>query len=369
MFLSAVVSLLYGEPAARIILSAIITLVTGILVFTPLRDTERLFGNKEGYIIITGAWILAVLFGTLPYLFTGAAPNFSDAFFESMSGFTTTGATVFADVESIPKGILFWRSLTQWLGGAGFILISLSVLPVMKTVNIQLSLPEFSGQPSDKIHPKIKETAKRLIFIYTALTLSEVVVLSIAGMSFFDAFCHSLSTMSTGGFSTRNDGIASFGSPAIMIVLMLFMFLAGTNMTIVYFALKRNFKKVTGNAEFLFYLLVCALFIAGSTLALWLTDGLSLGESVMHGSFQVISIISTTGYYSTDYTLWSPVLLLLLFVLMFTGGSSGSASSSLKVVRLLLLTKNARHEMRRMHSPQCSNPCADRREGCTYGLC
>jgi trk system potassium uptake protein TrkH len=355
MLLSAAVSFIYKEPAS-LLLSAIITLVTGILVFTPLRNEEKLYGNKEGYIIVAGIWLISSLFGTLPYLMSGAIKSFGDAFFESMSGFTTTGATILTNIEAQRHGVLFWRSLSQWLGGIGFIIISLSVLQVMKTINIQLTITDFTGQASDKIHPKIKESAKRLITIYTLLTLAETIMLMIGGMNLFDAVCHSFSTMSTGGFSTRNEGIAAFGSPVILIILTFFMFLAGTNMTMVYFALKRNFKKISGNNEFIFYAITCLVFMLIGSVFLIINQGYNAGKAFLEGSFQVISIITTTGFYHTDYNQWGSLLILIIFILMFTGGTSGSASSGLRVMRLLLITRNARHEMKRMIHPNAFIP-------------
>src|SRR5664280_2737859 len=187
MLLSAAVSFIYHEhTVSALCYSALISIVTGILVYTPLRNEERIFGNKEGYIIVTGIWLISSIFGTLPFLFSGTISNFGDAFFESISGFTTTGATVLTNIESVSHGILFWRSLTQWLGGIGIIIISLSLFPVFKSVNIQIAAVEFSGQPTDKIHPRTIDAAKRLISIYFFLTLSEVILLCLSGMPVFD---------------------------------------------------------------------------------------------------------------------------------------------------------------------------------------
>jgi trk system potassium uptake protein len=350
MLLSAVVSIIYGEHSS-LILSGIITTVTGVLVFTPLRDEEKLYGNKEGYIIVTGIWLLLCLFGTLPYLLSGTIKNFGDAFFESMSGFTTTGASILMNVESLPHGILFWRSLTQWLGGLGFIIISLSVLQVVKTINIPLTLTDFTGQPTNRIHPKIKEASKRIITIYVMLTLAESVLLMIGGMNLFDALCHSFTTISTGGFSTRNDGIASFSSPWILIVLTIFMFLAGTNLTLVYFGLKRNLKKILENNEFIFYTITCIGFILVTSFVLMSRNQYSTGKTFLEASFQSVSFITTTGFYHSNFSLWGNFLILLLFIMMLTGGMSGSASGGLKIIRLLLITKTTRHEMRKLIHP------------------
>jgi trk system potassium uptake protein TrkH len=351
MLLTAGVSYLYKDHAtSSLIYSALITIVTGIIVFTPLRNEEKVYGNKEGYLIVTGIWLIFSLFGTLPFLFSGSINNFGDAFFESMSGFTTTGATIISDVESLPHGIVLWRSLTQWLGGIGIIFISLSVLPVFKSINIQLAANEFSGQPTDKIHPRIKDAAKRLITIYFLLTFSEFILLIIGDMPVFDAVCHSLSTLSTGGFSSRNNGIAAFSSPFIMAVMSIFMFIAGINMTCIYFGLKGNFKKVFNNNEFIFYSLITLVFIIVS-LVLKFQAGFSIGKSILDGTFHVISVITTTGFYTQDHNMWGEIIIILFFVLMFTGGTAGSTSGGVKIVRLILITKNSRQELKRLIHP------------------
>jgi trk system potassium uptake protein TrkH len=357
MLIAACVSFIYREQAAiSFCFSAFISVVTGVLVFSPLRNEEKLFGNREGYIIVTGIWIIFSAFGTLPFILSGSIRNFGDAFFETMSGFTTTGATILTNIESMPHGILFWRSLIQWLGGIGIIFISLSVFPVFKSFNLQISASDFSGLPSDKIHPRIKDAAKRLITIYFFLTLSEIILLVIGGMPVFDSVCHSLSTLSTGGFSTRNNGIAAFSSPYIMIILTLFMFIAGTNMTMIYFGLKGNFKKIAGNNEFIFYSLICFAFIILVSLILFFQSGFTPGKALLDGTFHVISIITTTGYYTQDHNLWGPIVLIIFFILMFTGGTSGSTSGGLKIVRLLLVTKNNRQEFKRLIHPNAFIP-------------
>jgi trk system potassium uptake protein len=357
MLVSAGVSFLFHEHAASAFCySALITLVTGAMVFTPLRNEEKIVGTREGYIIVTGIWLIFSIFGTLPFLLSGSIHNFGDAFFESMSGFTTTGATILPDIESMPHGILFWRSVTQWLGGIGIIFISLSVFPVLKSFNIQLAATEFSGQPTDKIHPRIKDAAKRLISIYCLLTMAESVLLIFGGMSVFDAVCHSFSTLSTGGFSTHNNGIAAFSSPYIMIVLSVFMFIAGTNMTLVYFGLKGNFKKIVGNSEFIFYVIICSGFILLVSLLLFFKSGFSAGKALLDGAFHVISIITTTGFYTQDHNLWGGIILIIFFILMFTGGTSGSTAGGIKIVRLLLVTKNSRQELKRLIHPSAFIP-------------
>ncbi len=357
MLLSAAVSFLYKEQAATpLLFSAIITIVTGILVFTPMRNEKKLSGHKEGYIIITGVWLICSLFGSLPFLLSGSIRSFGDAFFESISGFTTTGATILTDIVSQPHGVLFWRSITQWLGGIGFILISLSLIPVVKSINVQLTLMDFIGQATDKINPRVSSSAKRMITLYAVITLIEAVLLTISGMPLFDSVCQSFSTMSTGGFATRDNSISSFGSPLILIILTVFMFLAGTNMTLVYYAVKNNFKKAFGNHEFIFYAIACLVFILIVSSSLWIKPGITAGKAFLEGTFQVISIITTTGFYHADYYQWGSFLVLILFIMMFTGGTSGAPGGSLKIIRLLLTTKNARHEMRRMLHPNAFIP-------------
>jgi trk system potassium uptake protein TrkH len=357
MLLSAAVSFLFGEQVAmRLLLSAIITIVTGVLVFTPLKDEEKLSGYKEGYIIITGIWLILSLFGTIPYLLTGTIKPFTDAFFESISGFTTTGATILNDIDSIPRGILFWRSITQWLGGLGFILISLSLIPVVRSINVQLTLTDFTGQTTDKINPRISGAAKRLVILFTFFTLAEALLLTFSGMPLFDAICNSFTTMSTGGFTTGNNSISSFGSPLVLIIMTLFMFIAGTNMTHIYFAAKSNFRKAFGNHEFIFYSVACIVFAIIVSTALWIKPGITAGRAFLEGTFQVVSIITTSGFYHSDFNLWGNFLILILFILMFTGGTSGSPGGSLKFIRLLLTAKNARHEMRRMIHPSAFLP-------------
>jgi trk system potassium uptake protein TrkH len=357
MLFCALIALLFKEhTAGSFLYSALITTVTGIIVFTPLRNTERIYGNREGYIIVTGIWLIFTLFGTLPFLISGSIHSFSDAFFESMSGFTTTGATILTDIESIPRGILFWRSLTQWIGGMGIVFLSLYVLPVFKDINIQLSTTEFSGQPSNKIHPKTINAWSRLLLIYVLLTFAEVIFLTAGKMPVFDAICHSLSTLSTGGFSTHNNGIAAFSTPYIKVVITVFMFIAGTNMAIVYFGLKGNFRKILSYNEFIFYSVVCLFFSILVSIVLKLTGYYPIRDSIINGTFQVISIITTTGYYTDNYSLWGNFLIMILFILMFSGGTSGSTSGGVKIVRLSILTKNNRMDLKRLIHPNAFLP-------------
>ena len=372
MFSAAVVSLLFKEPASPFIYSAIITLVTGILVFTPLRNEERVYSAREGFVIVTGIWLIFSLFSTLPFLFSGSVASFTDAFFESVAGYTTTNATVFRDIESLPHGILFWRCLIQWLGGIGLVIISFSVLPVVRTLNIQLSTTEFTGQSGEKINPRIMGSTKRLVMIYVSLTAAEFLFLLAGGMSLFDAICHSFSTLSTGGFSTRNGGIVAFPSPYIRAVITFFMFIAGTNMTIIYFAVKRNFRKISGNNEFILYLILCLFFSAVVSLLIFRETAEKIGSTIIDGTFHVVSFITTTGFYTHDFNLWGGPLIIITFILMFTGGMAGSTTGSIKIQRLLIIVRNSRHEFRRLIHPNAVIPVRlDKKsvsEGIVYNL-
>ncbi|MGB8492406.1 MAG: TrkH family potassium uptake protein [Bacteroidales bacterium] len=357
MLLSAVISLLMDDEASGpLFYSSIITLVTGILVFTPLRKEEKVYGTREGYLITAGIWILLAAFGSLPFVLSGVTDNFTDAFFESISGYTTTGATIFDDVESLPRGILLWRSFTQWLGGVAFITLSLYVLPIVRTLNIQLPTTEYSGQPTDKIHPQILETFKRLIIIYVVLTAAETFMLLLGKMPLFDAVCHSLSTLSTGGFSTRNNNMAAFSSPYIKAVVALFMLFAGANLTLFYFAVKKNFKRIVTNDEFNFYILTILGFSLLISAVLFIKSEFPALKALQNGFFHVISIVTTTGFYTENYSNWGDLAIMLIFVLMFTGGMAGSASGGIKIIRLLIIARNTRAESRKSVHPYAFMP-------------
>lgn len=357
MLVATAVSYIYMEDTAdRLLYASLITLFAGILAITPAKNAEKITGKKEGYIIITGSWVIFSLFGTLPYILSGTVSSFSDAFFESISGFTTTGATIFRNVEVLPHGILFWRSISQWLGGMGIIFISMYILPVFKNIYIQLPAADFAGQQSEKIHPRIKDAARRLIIIYAVLTLMDAVMLAISGVPVFDSVCLAFSTMSTGGFSTTNNSFTAYAKPFTTIIMTLFMFLAGMNMSYIYFALKKDFRKIYKNDEFIFFVAVCLSFIILLSGIFFFREDFSAGRSLMQGSFHVVSIMTTTGYYIADKDLWNQVLIILFFTLMLTGGTSGSASGGIKSVRMLIVTKNSRNELTRLLHPYAFIP-------------
>jgi trk system potassium uptake protein TrkH len=359
MLLSASVSLIYQENDYKYMLySFLIALVIGLLLFFIFKTSDRNLGKREGYIIVSLGWVVFSVFGAIPFCISGAIPSYTDAFFETMSGFTTTGASILRPEEYslISHGMLFWRSLTQWLGGMGIIVLSLSILPILGIGGMQLFVAEVPGPSPDKLHPRIKETAKRLWGIYFIFTLTEMLLLILGGMSFFDAICHSFTTMATGGYSTKPESIAYFSSPYIQYVIIVFMFLAGTNFSLSYLAMHFRLKQVISNEEFRFYLFFIFLFSIIITFVLRFTSDNTLEGSFRHSLFQVVSILTTTGYTTTNYLKWLPIGITLIFLLMFFGGSAGSTGGSIKIVRVVLLLKNSILELKRLIHPSAVIP-------------
>jgi len=351
------VSLYYREgDLVPVLISSAVTLVAGIVLSQVFRSHNSTIGKREGYLIVTGSWIVFSLFGSLPFIIGKAIPSYTDAFFETISGFTTTGASILTDIESMSHGLLYWRSMTQWLGGMGIIVLSLAILPILKIGSMQLFSAEVPGPTPDKLHPKVRETAKRLWLIYLGFTITEAILLKLGGMSVFDAICHSFTTMATGGYSTKTASIAAFDTPYIQYVITIFMIIAGTNFSLAYFGLHGRFRKIFSNDEFIFYISLLLIFILGVTAVLHFSHGHVFEESFRKASFQVVSIVTTTGYATADYCSWGPFLILVIFILMFTGGSAGSTGGGIKMIRLLLLAKNSRQELRRLIHPNAVIP-------------
>ena len=334
-----------------ILLSSVITSGTGFLVYMAMGRRERNSVNKrEGFVIVTMTWVLISFFGTLPFLLSRTIPTFTNAFFETMSGFTTTGASILTDIEALPKSILFWRSMTHWIGGMGIIVLTVAILPFLGIGGMQLYSAEMPGVTKDKLHPRITETAKRLWGIYVMLTLIETVLLMAGGMNLFDGLCHSFGTMATGGFSTRNTSIANF-SPYIQYVIIFFMFFAGMNFNLHYLALQGKLKQIFKNEEFRTYFYIILGFTALLAALIISQSGLNPGKGFRDALFQVMSITTTTGYVTADYLIWPGELWFLIFMLMFVGGMAGSTGGGMKVVRHVLLFKNAGQELKRTIHP------------------
>lgn len=361
MLLAAVVSGIYQDGATlSITLASITTMFVGVFSMYYTRGHKKEVKQKEGYIIVTFGWIIMSISGMLPYLFSGAVPDVTNAFFETVSGYTTTGASIMDDIEAMPEGILFWRSLTHWIGGMGIIVLAIAILPLLGIGGMQLFSAEAPGPSADKLHPRITDTAKRLWLIYFGYTIAETILLKIAGMSFFDAINHAMATLSTGGFSTKNASIAYWNDqPLIQYIIIFFMFLAGSNFVLSYFIFKGKIQKVFKDEEFRYYAgfvivftIIVALVIYFKANITNVTPGypmiLGKGESSFrHALFQVVSVITTTGFVSADFTQWTPFLTVFFFGLFFLGGSAGSTAGGIKVMRHLLIIKNGVLEFKR----------------------
>ena len=358
LMLCVPVALYYKEPSFIYLTSAsIITGLFGLLLwFITRKRTTKNVTKREGYIVVSVSWIIFSIFGALPFFLSGEIPSYTDAFFETISGFTTTGATILTDIEAMPKGLMFWRCMTQWLGGMGIIVLSLAILPILGIGGMQLFNAEVPGPTPDKLHPRIKETAKRLWGIYVLFTALQTILLLSGNMSLYDAVCHAFTTMATGGYSTKQASIAHFDSAYIQYIFIIFMFLAGTNFSLSYFALHGKFKQINSNEEFKFYLTIIAAFSAVIAVVLFITEYSNPGLSLRQSLFQVVSILTTTGYATVDYLLWPPLLILLIFLLMFIGGSAGSTGGGIKVIRILLLLKNSMLEFKRLIHPNAIIP-------------
>ncbi len=340
-----------GGDTMALLLSGGVTVGVGLLLQL-LRPNTASVQKREGYLIVGIGWISMVIFGMLPFILSGSIPDVTGAFFETMSGMTTTGASVLEDIESVPEGILFWRSMTQWIGGMGIIVLTVALFPLLGIGGIELFVAEAPGPTSDKIHPRIRETAKRLWLIYVSLTILLAFVLFFGGMTAFDAINHALTTMATGGFSTRNASMAAFDVPFIQYIVIVFMFIAGTNYTVIYFALKGQLKKVWGSDEFRLYLVLVFLLILFVTISVQHSTGGGWERSFRDTAFQIVSIITTTGFVSADYTQWASWITMLFFVLLFTGACAGSTSGGIKLVRHLVFLKNSLLEFKRILHPR-----------------
>ena len=363
MFLSALMSFIYADGiTVKLIISGLIVSIIGLLMLFLNKNHDKQINKREGYLVVVLGWIIMIFSGTIPYILTGTIDGFSNIFFETTSGYTATGATVINDVEILPEGILFWRSITHWLGGMGMIVFAIAILPLLGIGGMQLFNAESPGPSTDKLHPRITDTAKRLWMIYLSYTIIETIFLQLAGMSFFDAINHSMSNIASGGFSTKNQSLGYWNdNPLVQYIVIFFMFLAGTNFVLSYFGFKFNFKKIIQDDEFKIYSLFIVGFTTAVVLILYLNPSLDsnisgIEETFRHSLFQVVSIITTTGFVTADYTAWSPLILLLFFGMMFLGGSAGSTSGGFKIMRHLLIIKNGVLQFKKILHPHAIIP-------------
>lgn len=350
-------SLYFGsnDEFALIISSGITLTAGGSLWFFNRKLKDKQMGKREGYLIVSLTWIIMSVFGALPYIISGSVPSFTNAFFETISGFSTTGASILTDIESIPRGILFWRSMTHWIGGMGIIVLSVAILPFLGTGGMQLFSAESSGPIKDKLNPRIQSTAKSFWSIYVILTLIETILLLFGGMDLYDALCHSFGTIATGGFSTRNDSMGAF-SPFCHYVVMIFMVIAAINFTIHVLMFRGEWKKPFRDQELRLYLSIITVIGIFISITLIFTQDHNTEVAFRHGFFQVISILSTTGYATADYMTWPTYAWLILFFLMFIGGCAGSTTGSIKVIRYLMLIKTGLREFKKLLHPNAVIP-------------
>lgn len=335
------------------IASSAITWITSWWMLLAGRHAEKRVGEREGYIIVASVWVVYSLFGMLPFWLSGALPSITDAWYETMAGFTTTGSTIFTDVAAQSHSILLWRALMQWVGGMGIIVLSVAILPMFGLGGMQLYSAEVTGVSYDKLSPRIADTAKHMWITYIGLTLTEGVLLWLFGMSKFDALCHSMSTISTGGFATHNDSVIAY-SPAIQWIIMGFMLLSGINFTQLIYLFRGKPQRMIQDEETRWYVSAC--LVAGVTIAVGLLIHTHMWSSIRIGLFTSIATITSTGFVAADYMIWPPVLWVIVFFLMFTGGASGSTSGGIKWVRLAIFAKAARVELKRRIHPNAVIP-------------
>ena len=345
-------SIIYKEDISALGVSFLVTLFSGILLYFLTKSQKKIeLRHREGFAIVTLSWLAISLFGSLPYILSAVSPSFTNAYFESMAGFTTTGASVLNNLEELPKGILLWRSLTQWMGGMGIIVFSIAILPMLGVGGMQLFKAEVPEIGVEKLRPRIIDTAKSLWYIYAGLTVVLTLLLSFCGVNLFDAICHSFTTMATGGFSTKSASIAYFKNTYIDIIITVFMFFAGINFALHFYALRGNFSRFTRSSEFKFYRSVIAISIIVVTLNIMTFGSLSILEALRYASFQVVSIMTTTGYTTADFELWPVLSQMMLLCLMFFGGMIGSTGGGMKQVRVLLMFKQAYRELYQLIHP------------------
>jgi len=342
MALPLLVSLLYKDGSTRaLLLSMFITALIGlILFFFTKKQEDNYLSHRDGVAIVTIGWVMAGLFGTLPFIFSGTIPNFTNAFFESVSGFTTTGASIVTDIEGLPKGILLWRSLTQWFGGIGIILLSIAILPFLGVGGMQLYKAEVPSPVVDKLKPRISETAKTLWKVYLLITLIQIFLLFAGGMTVFDSVCHAFCTMPTGGFSTKNASIAHFNSAYFDTIFIIFMLLAGINFSLHYRLIKGDFKVFGRNPECRVFFALVGIFILIIALDIYGNVYESFSKAFRYAAFQVSSIITTTGFVTADYEKWPALSQLILLSCMFMGAMAGSTGGGIKIMRIMLLLKH-----------------------------
>jgi trk system potassium uptake protein TrkH len=356
MIIPALISLVYDENDwLAFIITAGISGFSGTLLFFIFKGSHDL-RLREGFALVTFAWLAFAFFGALPFYLSDYIPSYTDAFFETMSGFTTTGASILTDIEKLPHGLLFWRSFTHWIGGMGIILLSLAILPLLGVAGMQLYKAEVPGPEHDKLKPRLKDTAKILWEVYILITVVEIILLYLAGMNVFDAICHTFGTMATGGFSTKNASVGYYQNATIDYIIVVFMLIAGINFSLHYRALRGRIGCYWQDAETKFFFLIIGIGTLIIMTDLYFSGNYTLSKTLQSGLFQSVSIITTTGYGTDDYEKWSSSSQIVLFLFMFLGGCAGSTGGAIKIMRSLVMLKFAGNEIKKLIHPNAVLP-------------
>ena len=346
------VALFYGQGDANAFLYTVLLMIPIALILIKIKGKKNEIYAKEGFLTVGLAWIVISFFGALPFVFSGAIPSLVDAFFETSSGFTTTGASILTEIQSLPKGILFWRSFTHWVGGMGFLIFILALMPTFSGNTIHLLKAESPGPTPGKIVPKIKQTAKILYAIYFVITLRETIFLKSAGLSWYDSIIHALGTAGTGGFSNMNASVAAFNNPAVEWIITIFMLLFGVNFVLYFQLIRGNVKAFFKSEELKWYLIaVFASIIIIAVNIIPFNHG-DVTKSIRDSAFQVSSIVTTTGYATVNFNLWPTLSKVILIMLMFMGAMAGSTGGGIKTIRIVIIFKAIRREIDKILHPR-----------------
>lgn len=357
LLLSVGVSAYYRDTAFfSLLVTAGITGVTGLLMTLYSRNSSKAFTRRDGYIMVTCSWVSFAMFGMLPFYIDGHIPSLTNAFFEAMSGITSTGATILDDIDSMPQGLLFWRSITQWFGGLGIIIFTIALLPFLGVSGLQMFAAEVSGPTHNKVNPRIGITARWIWSIYIGITALLMVLLWLGGMGGFDSICHALTAAGTGGFSTHQESIAFYHSPYIEYVIIVFMFISGINYSLLILFISGRVRRALQDSELKWYGLtvVCATILF--TIVLWASQNLEGEEAFRNSLFQVVSLQTSTGFTTTDYMVWPSALWGLLLLIMLVGACAGSTSGGMKCIRVQVLFKVMKNEFKHILHPNAVLP-------------
>lgn len=355
MLVPVAVSYIYGESIKGFLVAIMLALIVSVVLMTVKKPSNKMIFSKEGFASVAASWVVISLIGAVPFVVEGAIPNYIDALFETISGFTTTGSTILTDIESMGRGLLFWRSLTHWIGGMGILVLMMAIIPMVEQYSMYIMRAEVPGPVAGKLVPKVQDSSKILYIIYVALTVLETIMLLLGKMPLYDAVIHAFGTAGTGGFSIKNESIGYYNSAYIEIVIGIFMALFGINFNLYFFMVLRKFKLAFRNEELYTYLGV--MLFSTVTIALNIRrmyDG--FGLALRHAFFQVCSIISTTGYSTADFDKWPQYSRILILMLMFSGACAGSTAGGMKLSRIIVLLHAAQSEIKRLLRPKSYNP-------------